>query len=437
MVRTVLLAGAAGTHAYQGNGPVGEFTSEEWRKVFRTLERDEAVFGLPERRPDSVVLASFNIRKLGTVHGRSKGAWEFLRRFAERCDLLAIQEVMDNLAGLQFFHGLLGPGWHMVVSDATGGVPGLGSPRERLAFLYREPNVRRTQVASDIAFERTFVFDQIWDNRDALMKAMADFGAELEEHESKIREYEAGRRKSRPSKPPFVLPFFINFIRSPHLAGFEIPGFGDAAPYRFVGVNAHLLYGDKHKQREEREMEFYALLRWMILRAKERDRGFHEDLILFGDLNLDFEDDEERRTEITEYIKGINTRELKRRDEADVNFPFFDAHPQFGLMRTNARKNQTYDQIGFFAHDPRLPRVPDNEGAGRIDGQYDYGMFDFVKLFVQSLHGEDASLNGLTKTVRRKLLSQFEYDVSDHMPIWVRLPKPFPGQEAMTGGEAR
>ena len=77
-----------------------KFTPLQWKKVFDLLDRDEARFHMPRRRRDSVVLASFNIRKLGKTAKRSDGAWELLRRFAERCDLLAIQEVNDNLEGL-------------------------------------------------------------------------------------------------------------------------------------------------------------------------------------------------------------------------------------------------------------------------------------------------------------------------------------------------
>ncbi|MGF1454973.1 MAG: endonuclease/exonuclease/phosphatase [Alphaproteobacteria bacterium] len=393
-----------------------------------TLDADEARYGLPERRPDSVILASFNIRKLGTVENKSRGSWSFLRRFADRCDLLAIQEVQDNLAGLQYLHGLLGSDYHMVVSDATGGVPGVRSMKERLAFLYREPHVRRTQIASDIAFERSFVFDQLWANRREVLSAFVSHEKELVLHREKLAAHERGERRSKPDEPPLLLPFFLTFIRSPHLAGFEVPGFGDALPYRFVTVNAHLLYGDKHRQKEDREREFRYLLRWLILRAKETHRGFHEDILLLGDLNLDFEDDEARRAEITEDIKLINSTELAHRDEADVNFPFLTAHPRHGLIRTNARRDQTYDQIGLFMHDPRLPRVPDNDRAGSVDGSYDYGMFDFVRLFVEAFHGRGATLQGLDDESRRDLLSRFEHDVSDHMPIWVRLVKPFAGQ---------
>ena len=92
-------------------------------------------------------------------------------------------------------------------------------------------------------------------------------------------------------------------------------------------INAHLLYGDKDKQKDERELEFKALLAWLIDRARERGRT--------------------------------------------------------------------------------------------------YGMFDFVRLFFETF----PSLETLPK---RSRYSKFEHDVSDHMPIWIRLPRPYIGQPEFT-----
>ena len=42
-------------------------TSAEWKKVKEPLDRDRARYGPPEREYGSVLLASFNIRKLGST----------------------------------------------------------------------------------------------------------------------------------------------------------------------------------------------------------------------------------------------------------------------------------------------------------------------------------------------------------------------------------
>ena len=51
-----------------------DFTKAEWAKIRRQLNKDPVHYGLPQRQYGSVVIGSFNIRKLGKLKGaRSKG----------------------------------------------------------------------------------------------------------------------------------------------------------------------------------------------------------------------------------------------------------------------------------------------------------------------------------------------------------------------------
>ncbi|PCI19678.1 MAG: hypothetical protein COB62_05300 [Piscirickettsiaceae bacterium] len=111
---------------------------------------------------------------------------------------------------------------------------------------------------------------------------------------------------------------------------------------------------------------------------------------------------------------------------ARVNFPFLDVHPsERTLFNTNARKNQTFDHIAFFINrkEEGLPIVDLNKvaGQGGIDG-YDYGVFDFVELCSQAIY--EISFQLLTPSKRKALLRNIKSDISDHMPIWVRIPIP-------------
>ena len=80
------------------------------------------------------------------------------------------------------------------------------------------------------------------------------------------------------------------------------------------------------------------------------------------------------------YISQYNTV-LKTKKSAVANFPFLTPHPKHGELRTNARLDQTYDQIAVFSNDVRLPNPEDNSNAGTLgnDG-YDYGVFNFVDI---------------------------------------------------------
>ena len=148
------------------------------------------------------------------------------------------------------------------------------------------------------------------------------------------------------------LPEFVTFIRQPLCVSFSIPGATGSQPYEIMAVNAHLLYG---KYKDERYWEFQALVRWLVDRAARAHRMYAPNVILLGDCNLDFRNPATRRDAIHAYLKSINDSELNGK-RAKLNFPFLDKHPtQDDVFRTNARLNQTYDQIGLVVHDKRLP----------------------------------------------------------------------------------
>ncbi len=416
---------------------MAQFSESQWESIFNTLDgpltKGGATYGLPKRRRRSLVLSSFNIRKFGRLMKgsalkRSAGSWKLLIRYIESCDFVAIQEVMDDYSSLIYLMGQLGPKYHVIMSDMAGGVPGQrGGTRERMAFVYRSDRIKLSSVASDIGFERSAIFDKMYDKRAAFIKAFNDRETELIEFDAKVAAWLAKKAAGdtglgkRPKRPTFVLPEFVQFIRTPHMAAFETVGQSNAPPYRFMAVNAHLLYGNESNQRDERWREFKALISWIIERAVEIDRVFMPNIILFGDLNLKFKNNDRRRLRIEQFLKSRNTKILGK---SKINFPFLDIHPnQDRVYETNARANQTYDHIAIVANDRRLPSPAENDKASkmRVNG-FDYGMFDFRRLFFDAVpvaadRGDGKPDYGL-----------FEHDVSDHMPIWIRLPRPHQGQ---------
>ncbi len=84
------------------------FTPAEWQKINAEFNTSAANYGLPARRSDSVIIGSFNIRKLGDINKRTDESWQLFKNTLERFDLIAIQEVMDNSEGLYHLKELLG-----------------------------------------------------------------------------------------------------------------------------------------------------------------------------------------------------------------------------------------------------------------------------------------------------------------------------------------
>lgn len=400
------------------------YTKAEWAKVMTLLKADGARFGLPERRADSVVLASFNIRKLGAVKKRSAETWAFFQHVLARFDLVAVQEVMNDLEGLRHLRGLLGPDYGLITSDVTGAFAGEDGGEEgmaeRLAFLFNWRNVERTEIATDVSIDRTQLLSVLYSDRERFAAALETYRADLETFERQRAEYKAGRRPRAPDPPALgPLPQFLDFIRTPYQVGFRVPAAkGSAAkPYEFVAVNAHLNYG---AYLEDRWQDFEGLMDWLLAHAQDGN-AFYPDCILLGDLNLDFDDPEVDRVRIEQQMKGYDKAAQKG---VSVNFPFLDPHKgQATCFRTNARRSQTFDQIGFFTRDKRFPDNRLNPKMPISPAGPDYGVFDFVQLFAQALEGEPFSDAWPSKR-KKEFFARFEFNVSDHLPIWVRLPRP-------------
>ena len=383
-----------------------QFTAREWEQINTQLEADPERYGLPQREYGSVLLGSFNIRKLGSSRSRSPDTWEFLANVCRSFDLLGVQEIMDDLSGLRRLMHLLGPEFSMVVSDQTGVFPGEPGVGERLGFIYRWNTVERMEVASDVTYDRSKVIDSIASDYDTFRKVMTPYARGLED-------YEAGKRRR---KPRLNLPVFLSFIRQPFCVAFRIAGHPGTQPYEIMAVNAHLYFGNYINDRRQ---EFNALADWLMSRLTTNSNAYYPNFMLFGDLNLDYDDPVRDRKRIEDRIKSFNG-EL---EGANVNFPFLDVHPgRDDIFRTNARLTETFDQIGLFNRDPRLPAYTENAAMGAHPLGPDYGVFEFGNLFSEAVLGRP--FLELAAQEQREFVPRFEHKVSDHLPLWIRLPLP-------------
>ncbi len=397
-----------------------QFTKAEWVKIRAELAKDPSKYGIPERVYGSVVLGCFNIRKLGKVSGRNADTWRFLAYACRHFDLLAVQEIQDDLSALKHLTKLMGPEFGLIVSDKTGAFPGEPGLSERLGYIFNWKKVQRTQVATDITYDRSKVLNTVYNNNTEIQEAFAKYASDLKKYETKLADHRAGKRKTKPGKPYIKWPVFVSFIRAPYCVSFEIHGHRDSKPYQLMAINAHLYYG---KTMADRRQEFDAVMDWIRGRVTENDRAYYPNFILMGDMNLDFDNPERDRPRIDKHLKTFNDASGK---EVNINFPFLNVHKgRKKVFKTNARLSETFDQIGLFCRDPRFPDYtknatmePGDDGRGP-----DYGVFNFVDLFSVALKGKPLSkLSSDTK--RANLIKRFEHKVSDHMPLWLRLPLP-------------
>jgi len=92
-------------------------------------------------------LASWNIRDLGSCKlnpsPRSGECFLYIAEIISAFDLVAVQEVNENLADFQTVMRLLGPHWNYIVTDQSGNA-------ERLAFVYDTRKIRFRHVVGEI-----------------------------------------------------------------------------------------------------------------------------------------------------------------------------------------------------------------------------------------------------------------------------------------------
>ncbi|MBN1536786.1 MAG: hypothetical protein JW908_08650, partial [Anaerolineales bacterium] len=101
----------------------------EDRRVAQVLIRLKSVLDqeIPEKTVDrTLLLASWNIREFGgeKYGGRDKEALFYLSEIMSRFDLIAVQEIRDNLDALDDLMNILGGWWKYLVSDVTLGRQG-------------------------------------------------------------------------------------------------------------------------------------------------------------------------------------------------------------------------------------------------------------------------------------------------------------------------
>jgi hypothetical protein len=106
---------------------------------------------LPPRTVDeTLLLASWNIREFGRnrMYGpRLDESIQYLAEIINHFDLVAIQEVKENLADLKRLVRVLGNWWHFIVTDVVAGRSG---NTERIAFVYDTRKVHFDNVAGEV-----------------------------------------------------------------------------------------------------------------------------------------------------------------------------------------------------------------------------------------------------------------------------------------------
>ena len=135
------------------------------KSIEDAVVRRRTIVGLQRLRPalteaipartvtDTLLLATWNIREFNSgKHGyRGDEPYYYIAEILNRFDLIAIQEVRNDLYPLQQLKRLLGDDWSFLVTDVTLGASG---NTERMAYLFDRRKVSFTGLAAELVLPK-------------------------------------------------------------------------------------------------------------------------------------------------------------------------------------------------------------------------------------------------------------------------------------------
>ncbi len=188
---------------------------------------------IPGKAAGRLLIATWNVANLGVQERRDED-YRLIAELVNWFDLVAMQEVNDNLTGLRAIERHLPPSFRLLVSDAAGN-------DERLAFLYDTDRVQLGEKVGEVAVPPADI---------------------------------------RHIRLPGIAQRFDGFDRNPYLAAFR------SGAFAFVLVNVHLYFGsDSAVSVNRRRLETYAVARWADVRRRSA-YAYSRDIIALGDFNL-------------------------------------------------------------------------------------------------------------------------------------------------------
>lgn len=212
-----------------------QFNSETEVNALRIWRDTKEGRAIPPKQDGKFLLGSWNIANLGDEkQRRDTGDIEIISEILSWFDVIAVQEIKENLIDFRWVMNSLPESYDAVFSDMAGN-------NERMVFVYDKTRVDRLELAGEIAVPPG---------------------------------------SHRHIKLPGIEQKFRGFDRNPFAVAFEVSG------GVFTVVNAHLYFGSSSKKSENRRaLETYALGRWADLRMKRGD-AYSGNTVVIGDLNL-------------------------------------------------------------------------------------------------------------------------------------------------------
>jgi endonuclease/exonuclease/phosphatase family metal-dependent hydrolase len=238
-------------------------------------------------RDKHLLVASWNIANLGAQQRRPQDH-ALLAELLSWFDLVAVQEVRENLADFDLLRAALPARYRALYSDAAGN-------DERLLFVYDSHKLALLEEVGEIAL--------------------------------------APSEAARVKLPAVTAQRFEGFDRTPYFASWRAGDGGETA-FDFQLVNVHLYFGsfnstaESQRSMNRRTLETLAVARWADQRRRSRFVPI-KDIVVMGDFNLP------KITPGDPIFDALTSKGLR--------LPMHTAQ-----VGSNLAGDRYYDQIGFF-----------------------------------------------------------------------------------------
>lgn len=217
----------------------------------QALLSTKTIRGIPHKAPNKLLAATWNLTNFG-IQDRSDNDFALMAEVISWFDLVAIQEIADDLAHLRLLTNDLPSTYKVIISD-------IGGNDERAGFLYDSAKVERLELAAEVAVSPS-------DQRYIRMRGVSGS--------------------------------FQGFDRNPYVVAFR------AGALEFTAVSVHLFFGSNtYYDEDRRALEAYALARWADQRHKAPG-AYSQNILVMGDLNLPIRD------ESSSVYKALKTKRL-------------------------------------------------------------------------------------------------------------------------------
>ena len=181
-------------------------------------------------REDNLLLATFNIREFDSNNKkfgpRTAESLYYLAEVISAFDIIALQEITQDLKPFNKLMSILGPDYNYFITDITEGVSGNG---ERMAYIYDQKKITFRNLAGEVVLPGTA------------------------------------------EKP------VPQFARTPYLVGFQ------AGWFKFNLCTVHIYYGEDRGEKFEKRVKEIENLSMFFKKRVEKE---NENFILLGDFNI-------------------------------------------------------------------------------------------------------------------------------------------------------